>query len=345
MKTFRTKLKSSLILGLVLFSATISAKPVAQVIEVKGQAFKVSPEGKTSSLKINDHLDERTEVMVEEGGSVTLNDYYDATYHLIGGTHLKFFNQSVQLKRGKTWIKSQSHKHPLALTTANGHVSFWKSEFITTFDQTTSRSQVLVVNGDVELSNVLDRDMKYLVSAGSFSLIDPEVENGIPRAPTKVGLKSLNVALAEFKGLPAAIKETTGPARVIASIEEAPVKKGEIIFLQSNRLPASVAGEAHRYYKKRAAVTAPAKPKSELTTAPIRFYGISPEAPVPMVETPEVPRKPASLLPSKIQTMATQTAQDLKVDVEFAETLKMHHDNQPKHPKELERLIQDLKSY
>jgi hypothetical protein len=89
MKTFRTKLKSSFyLLAMISFSAL--AKPVAQVMEIKGQVFVVTPEGQTTALKVKDHLEDKSEVMVEEGGSITLNDYYDATYHLIGGSHLKF---------------------------------------------------------------------------------------------------------------------------------------------------------------------------------------------------------------------------------------------------------------
>src|SRR6476660_6305978 len=116
MKTSITKLKSSLFLSLAVMSLSALAKPVAQVIEVKGQVFAITANGKTKSLKVNDHLEEKTEIMVGEDGNITLNDYYDATYHMIEGTHLKFFNKSVQLKKGKTWIQSLNARHPLVLT-------------------------------------------------------------------------------------------------------------------------------------------------------------------------------------------------------------------------------------
>lgn len=215
MKTYLTKLSSSLVV--VLFSFPLLAKPVAQVTEVSGTVFMIAATGKTTSLKINDHLEDKAEIMVEEGASITLNDYYDATYHMIGGSHLKLFNKSAQLKRGKIWVQSKTNTHSLNLTTANGHVDFMNGEFITSFDQTSGRSQVLVVNGDVFVSNILDRELKYSIPAGSFTLVDPEVENGIPRAPTKVGLTSLSSALLEFKRLPEEIKNTT-PGRAIASV-------------------------------------------------------------------------------------------------------------------------------
>lgn len=342
MKTSLTKLSSSFLL--LSFSLAVYAKPVAQVTEMSGTVFVVTPEGKTSALKVNQHIEEKSEVMVEEGASITLNDYFDATYHLTGGSHLKFFNKSVQLKKGKTWIQSTNARHPLALTTANAAVDFWKGEFITTFDQATSRSQVLVVNGEVEVSNVLDKNMKYTVAAGTFSLIDPEVENGIPRTPTKVGLASLNKALSEFKQLPEKIKADEPKARSIASVEEkapAPVKKGEIIFISTNRLPASVAGSAHKYYKQKATSK---KVAVDATPVPIRIYGTSFQKTEPYVAPAAAPRQPAS-----IQSVGPETSKKMPqtsvLNQEFGESLKKHTAEQPKYSKELEKLIDDLKSY
>ena len=345
MKTSLTKLSSSFLL--LSFSLAVYAKPVAQVTEMSGTVFVVTPEGKTSALKVNQHIEEKSEVMVDEGATITLNDYFDATYHLTGGSHLKFFNKSVQLKKGKTWIQSTNARHPLALTTANAAVDFWKGEFITTFDQVTSRSQVLVVNGEVEVSNVLDKNMKYTVAAGTFSLIDPEVENGIPRSPTKVGLASLNKALSEFKQLPEKIKAEEPKARSIASVEEdkpttaAPVKKGEIMFISSNRLPASVAGSAYKYFKQK---VTPKKVTVDATPVPIRIYGTSFQKTEPYVAPAAAPRQPAS-----IQSVGPETSKKLPqtgvLNQEFGDSLKKHTAEQPKYSKELEKLIDDLKSY
>lgn len=371
MKTSITKLKSSLFLSLAVLSFPLLAKPVAQVTEVKGQVFLISADGKTKSLKVNDHLEEKSEVMVGEDGDITLNDYYDATYHLIEGSHVKFFDKSVQLKQGKTWIQSTNSRHPLALTTANGNVDFWKGEFITTFDQATSKTQVLVVNGEVEVSNVLDKNLKYIVPAGNFTLVDPEIANGEPRSPTKVGLASLNQSLAEFKSLPAAMKNITATAtREIASVPEskdaqleammnaakvaaapaaaAPaVKKGQIVFMQNwkpvgqARVPASAdTGSAHQYFKKK--VT-----KWKLSPAPIRFYGIKQTEPakISALVTPAAPRLPASVNPSIVHAAPKKVGSDLNIDAEFSASLRNEQVSQPKHTKELENLIQDLKSY
>lgn len=381
MKTSLTKLKSSFLL-LSLLTQPLWAKPVAQVTELTGQVFAVSPTGKTIAIKVNDHLEDKTEVMVEEGGTLTLNDYYDSTYHMIGGSHLKIFDKSVQLKRGKTWVQSQAARFPLSLITANGVVDFWKSEFIVTFDQGSSRSQVLVVNGDVEVSNILNRDVKQTVSGGSFTLIDPEVESGVPRIPTKVGFNSLNAALGEFKSLPKNIKVPTA-ARNIASVvvEEkaaapvpemvpttpvtaeasAPVtapKKGEIIFISSNRLPASVQGGAYNYFEKKLGKKKKHKnADSSASIVPVKFYGIANAPKMTTIEADLKPLKathstinakesrvPASIAPQKIQEMGTAPAK-VNLDQEFKDSLDTHMKDQPKNSSELESLIKDLQSY
>jgi hypothetical protein len=344
MKTSLTKLKSSFLIVVISFVTEAWSKPVAQVTEVKGQVFVVSADGKTKTVKMNDHLEEQDEVLVGEEGTITLNDYFDATYHLIEGAHIKFFNKSVQLKKGKTWIESLNSKHPLVITTANGHIDFWKGEFITFFDPATSKTQVLVVNGEVEISHVLDKNMKYTVNAGSFSLIDPEVENGIPRAPTKVGLNSLNSAMAEFKALPEKLqdKATVPPVRAIASVGPVvkDLKKGEIIFLKNgkstDRQPASAS--AHNYYKKKVSTM-----MGKGSGTPIRFYGF---APATVAVKKEVPRNPASIIPKKVVIDAPKKASPVTIiDTEFSQSLRMEQASQPKHTKELDSLIHDLKSY
>ena len=65
MKTSITKLKSSLFFSLAVLSFPLLAKPVAQVTEVKGQVFLITPDGKTKSLKVNDHLEEKSEVPLQ----------------------------------------------------------------------------------------------------------------------------------------------------------------------------------------------------------------------------------------------------------------------------------------
>lgn len=334
MKTSLIKLSSSIILFSLSF--TLWAKPVAQVTDINGTVFVITDQGQTSVLKVNQHLEEKSEVMVEEGASVTFNDYYDSTYHLIGGSHLKFFDKSVQLKKGKTWIQSLNDHHPLALTTANGFVNYQKGEFVATFDQSSGRSQVLVVNGEVEVSNVLKRNLKYEVLAGSFTVIDPEVENGLPRAPTKVGLQSLHSALAEFKRLPQALGSS--PQRSIASVEDKPgAKKGKIIFIKSSRTPASLdATIAAKRYKK--------STKRLASPIAVKIYGSNWSSRPSSVPSQAAPRRPASVKTSGPRPLQSVPV-SWKTNPAFTESLKKHQADQPKYTKEFESLMRDLNSF
>lgn len=330
MKTFLTRLSSSiLVLGLPL---SVWAKPVAIVTELSGTVIKVSKEGRTSSLKMNEHLEEMTELLLEEGSSVKITDYYDTSYHLAGGSQLKIFDKTVQLKKGKTWVQSTNTRHPLALTTANGVVAFNKSEFIASYDQSTSRSQVLVMNGTVDVANILNKNLKYTVDAGNFTMIDPDKESGLPRIPTRVGETSLNSAIAEFKSIPTDVKETK-VTRSIASVQEIPQqkKKGEILFISSvsKRAPASVAPKAQ------------VKKIIPVSPVPIRFYGFAYAEP----EEVAIERTPASV--SGLNALIEAKAQEpiMKKNTEFDGTLKTHRDEPSKYSKELQHLINDLKNF
>lgn len=323
MKTSHTKLKSSLVVLITLGSMNLWAKPIAQVQEVKGRAFVISEAAGTKKVQPQDIIDERDELLVEDGGQLSLNDYYNSTYYLTGGSHIKIYDRSIQLKKGKTWVKSQS-RSPLAMTTANGNVEFLAGQFIATFDQATNRSQFLVVQGEVNVSNVLDRDLIQSVPQGQFTVIDPEVENGIPRAPTKVGAVSLNRALEEFQmknEAPMQMPAVTKPARSIASVTalEVPmqVKKGQIIFMTSTALPEAVTP------KKTTRMPASVPTKKTYSDATISYYGTKTE-----VEAVRV-RLPAS------------TPQPIQIE----RTLKKTEPVRPGYSNELESLINDLKSY
>lgn len=319
MKTLITKLKTSLILASCLGSLAVWAKPVAQIQEVNGLAFVITPTGHTKKIKPLDIIDEQSEVLVEEGTQVSFNDYYNATYYLTGGSHVKFLDRSLQLKKGKTWVKSMS-KLPLTMTTANGVAHFNQGQFIATFDLVHGRSQFLVVQGDVEVSNILDQELRYSVAQGHFTVIDPQIADGLPRSPTKVGMASLTAALEEFRMQNAAPLMIQKKSRGIASVDtSAPAKKGEIIFMMSSQLPKAVA--------KKTSQRSPASVKPEKKTtwseAPISYYGIKNEE--------FSNRFPASIRPAS--------------SIQVAPTIKKAPEKGPTYSNDLENLLQELKSF
>jgi len=296
------------------------------VTKITGKVFVTTEEGKTTTLRLNQTIDEKSEILVPTDSALTLNDYYDGTFHLTGGSHLKLFDKSVQLKTGKVWVQSMNSRYPLALTTANGQVNYLKGEFIAIYDKPTKRSQILVVDGEVDVANILDQQLKYSIPAGSFTVVDDDV----PRAPTKVGHQSLNAALAEFKSLP--VEESSASGRSIASVpeKEAPKKRGEIIFIKSHRLPASVPMQQRS--KKSG--------KAQLNPVPIKIYGTSWKENEPKVS----PRTPASIHVIA-PTLPKNSASNVQNHPEFTDTLKNETSKQPKFSKELENLIRDLKSF
>lgn len=337
MKTSITKLKTSFLLISLTLSSVSFAKVVAKVTEVKGNVFAVLPDGKTVKVTPNYHLDEKSELLVEEGGSTTFYDFYDTTYHLNEASHIKILDKSVHLKGGKVWIQSTRGSSPLSIITANAFINYWKSEFITSFDQISGKSQVMVVGGDLDVSNILDRNLKYSLTAGAFTVIDPDVNEGHPRQPTTIGPDSLSKALAEFKTIPKTILEKAAPVskeanfvkRGIASVEEVPTpKKGEITFIKTNRAPASV--ETKR----------PSKISSgtKYGPAPIRVIGV-PTAVTPKVVVPTLPKVEALRVPASSQPVK------MIQDVDFNKSLESAIDKQPKYPSEVQKLVDDLKSF
>lgn len=331
MKISLTKLSSSLLL--LSLPLSLWAKPMGLVTAISGKVFMTTEEGKTTTLRLNQTIDEKAEILVPTDSSLTLNDYYDGTFHLTGGSHLKLFDKSVQLKTGKVWVQSMNSRHPMVLTTSNGQVNYLKGEFIAIFDKPTSRSQVLVVDGEVDVANILDPEMKYSIPAGSFTVVDSEKENGVPRAPTRIGQQSLNAALEEFKSH--SLEATASGGRSIASVkeEEAPKKKGEIIFIKSHRFPASVSEKQSKKSGKSESI-------ERLNPVPIKIYGTSWK----QNEGEKAPRTPASIhviAPS----LPKNGASNVINHPEFTDSLKNETNKQPKFSKELENLIRDLKSY
>lgn len=357
MKTSITKLKTSLLILSIFISAPSFAKVVAKVMEVKGNVFAILPEGKTIKVVKGLHLAEKSELLVEEDSTATFYDFYDTTYHLNGGAHIKVEDKNMHLKGGKVWIQSTHMTTPLNIITANAIIDFTKSEFITSFDQASGKSQVMVVNGTLDVSNILDRNFKSNLTTGAFTVVDPNVNEGQPRKPTMVGADSLKAAIADFKVFPDA-KAKNGPEvkREVASVEEAaPEKapetkkpdapaKGELVFIQTTRLPASVDGKddeadrALKYFKMKLRRQVAKKAVSAITVVPIRVYGSS------VVVTPKsVTKKLVSAVVERIpaSTQATKMIEDSN----FTDSLNNQIQTQPRHSTEVQHLIDDLKSF
>lgn len=338
MKTSITNSKSKYLFLALLLPIVAEAKLVGKVHALKGDAFLVR-EGKTTTLKKDMDIEEGSQVMVGDDASATVGDFYDRRYNLSSGTNLVMGDRSMTLLKGGVWSQSLSQKANVGVSTANMLMSSYQGEFIATYDAATKKSQLTVISGEVDVASPLEPAFRYAVIAGQFSHATPNVDEGYPRAPTQLGYESLMKAVAMFPGvksMDAGVAKAQSSGRAIASVDEVTEKKGEIIYMKtvqsSSRTPASASGEAQKYFLKSTKKSA-AKPKSALTTAKVRVIGLR-------SVSVSSSRKPASSYKVQPQERAPSVNSS-----DFLKSYEAHQRQQPKHSQEVQRLIDDLKSY
>lgn len=338
MKTSTTSSKSKYLFLALLLPVVAQAKLVGKVHALKGDAFLIR-EGKTTSLKLDMDIEEGSQVMVGDDASATVGDFYDRRYNLTSGSNLVMSDRSMTLLKGGLWSQSLSQKAVVSVSTANMLMSSLQGEFIATYDAATKKSQLTVIAGEVDVASPMEPAFRYAVEAGKFSHASPDVDEGYPRAPTRLGYESLMKAVAMFPGvksMDAGVAQAQSAGRAVASEKAATEKKGEIIFMKTvegvARTPASTEGEAQKYFLKTTKRAAP-KPKYVHTTAKVRVIGLQ------RVAAPSS-RKPASSV--KVQPQEPSPSINSS---DFLRSYEQHQRAQPKNPKEVQSLIDDLKSY
>ncbi len=246
MKNLLHVIKNSF-LALLLVSGA-HAKSVARVASVKGDVFAISKDV-TFKVSEGDYFDDFTEILTEESGQISFVDYYDHTFHLSSSGHIKIMNKILELRSGHVWIQSKSRDKNFSIQTSNSDTTYADSEFIVSYDSNVGKTQLMVVNGTVNFSNILESHVKYTVDAGQFSFVDQKYDDGLPRNPTRTGFKSFKTVMNFFNGIQATDKgfmdvmETQlsevdekmvkqNGTRSIASVPEGPTSgKGNAIIL------------------------------------------------------------------------------------------------------------------
>ena len=356
-------MKVHLAFMLIFFSSVTQAKIVARVLDIKGNAFSFI-EKQASELKYGSKLVDLSEVMVEDGSTLSLVNQKGHIFHISGGSLVKLFDGIVELKNGHVWIQSNSSQKGL-FNTPNSVGEYAEGELIYSFDNISGKTQLLVLTGDVKFSNAIEPTLYTKVSSGFFSLIDSKYENGLPRGATKVGLKSykhMKNIFARFDKLQGTKFEETlwgekpASSRSIASvIPEATQKRsrGKLIqittYQKSSRLPASVNEGPLSYYKKLVKKDAwKYKPLKNNKTAPVRYFGtksslhkevktIKKTAKTNLDSKKEAVRAPASI--QKVNLI-----NDLKKS-SFESSLDSESGKIQRHSNEVNHLIDELKSY
>lgn len=345
----------------MLLPGLARAAVIGKVHALKGEAFMVQ-QGKTTVLTVGADIDDASDILVSDDAQITVGDFFDRRFHLGPGSTLTLRDRFVVLKKGALWTQSVGARSTGQVSTANMLITGEQGEWITTYDPASRRTQLTAISGEVRVASPQEPAFQYNVAAGFFTLADPQVDEGYPRSPTKLGYDSLMKALALFPGQKsrdqglakvqeAAEKQPSAPQRSIASVNEemaaaAPVKKGEITFLSSGnstRAPASAdeSGLAQSYFLKKSAKRAVRKKMTKVSVenniAPVRVYGAQ-----QVVRT--APRAPASVAPVAPAPRAQGQSQSVSRD-EFLKSFEEHSKQQPKNAPEVQRLIDDLSSY
>ncbi len=355
-----TKSNCALALCLLGLSFSSHAASLGLVRNIKGNSFVTS---KTEALKLaktGDSIEDFSEVITEEGSSVTIALTHDQVLHLSGSTQVRFFNKMLELKRGYVWLQSTKSGGIDNIQTANADFRFSKGEGVYSFDPGKGKSQVLVISGEQTIANINRVENYTALRDGEFSFVSLDYEDGSPRAPTRIGGSSFSKVIALFNGV-----EPLGPhtyqapetasrasGRSIASVMDegaAPTPKGKIIYIEDNSREQERVKELEllNYHQKQLVKIATPKPVKKWkpsydksSNVKVKIFGAKSEAtssgraPASIAPTSSTNRSPASL-----GRMAPSIEDDA-----FKKSLVDEYKKQMRHSKEVNSLIKELES-
>ena len=362
---------------LLTLSFNLHAKTIARVIDVKGNSFSFVNGKNAKTLGYGSQLSDLSEVMVEDGATLSVLLTAGEIVHINGGSLVKFFQGNLELKNGHLWVISSNNSLG-SVSTSNSIAQYDSGQFIYSYDNISGKTQLLVLSGNVKLSNALEPNVAVDVAAGQFSLIDNSYESGLPRGATKVGLQSYKLIKSLFSNFDSLQKSKIGemiisesPKKKMAKREIASVndqfsssnsstspsrsmKKGRVISLKtvtSSRSPASTG--AMDYYKEiKKEEDKLKRPQKTGTDAPIRYFGFKPSPVVPETVSQKsmMSRIPASVpqavapvrVPASID--AKSLINDLK-KTDFENSFDVESKKIKRHSNEVNHLIDELGTY
>lgn len=362
-KSFKNTKIINLALVAILNFGAFASSPKGIIEKVQGNVF-VTRSGQTLNVGAGDYLYDFDEVITEVGSQVTFKDYFDHRFHLAGSGYVSILNKMIELKGGYLWVQNiESSKELFQVQTVNALTSYSNGEFIVSYDQDSGKTQLLSIKGTHLFSNIEQDFLKEEVAAGRFTFISQNYENGAPRIPTPIGASAYSAVSSLYNGvkpmntdaasvvediarvMPAANKT----ARTIASVESDD-KSGKMIFVKQEEY--SDRGEILKnfYDSKVKQLEKASKPvlkkftpdyKSKSNVS-IKVYDLkTPSKRMPAsVQTSDKKiaiRKPASMVELNPQVEVSKDA--------FEKSLIDQYKKQMRHSKEINSLINDLKSY
>lgn len=276
---------------ITLFTQVAFAKTVARVLDISGNAFMFSKQGQAKTLSYSAKVPDFSEVMVEDGGKLVLLTSQGHKVYIVGGTLLQMYHGIVEVKNGSVWVKSKEDQGPGIVQTSNTLARYGQGEFVFSFDNESGKSQVLVLNGNVSFANSIEPDLGVDVRAGTFSMLENDKNDGLPRYPTKIGKTSYTAVKTRFAGFRylkqndwdhifEEKKTVVKSSRSIASVDDqfSPAKKkGKVTFIRTyknpSRVPASVPDSLDYYKDKITELEKVKKPLKTHKKATIRVFG------------------------------------------------------------------------
>jgi hypothetical protein len=184
----------------IAFSGTSVGTPIGRITEVTGAGF-ISSNGSTHEAKKGEMIYDKSEIVVEHKGRITITDNHDHRFHLGNSSSAYYENGALVLRSGDMWIQSIDKTNAYTLKTANAAVSFDNGEAIVTYDGSAGKTQLMVINGMMKFSNVRVPDLNLSVAEGNFSYVSNSYEEGAPRDPTPVGDRTYKELLSIFPGV------------------------------------------------------------------------------------------------------------------------------------------------
>ncbi len=349
------KLLITFMAGFLLLNNSF-ANVVGRVIEVKGNAFSFL--GKDiKPLKYGAKIDNLMELMVEDGSALSVANNMGQVFHIRGGSLIKMYSSMVEVKNGNIWVIANEVGQTM-FSSPNSVGRFSQGQFIYSFDNVSGKSQLLVLTGDVEFANALEPSLKTKVTSGQFSLVDPNYENGTPRVPTKVGLKSFKdtkMLFSQFKTIQKLDiekmflggKTSKAPQRKIASVTEPSKESGKVIFIKTikgSRSIASVkANESAMNYYESMNKSKSVKKVSSGKSAPIRYFGAtSPKTKVKKSKSDKPANSSVQRVPASVGSAAM--IKELRKS-DFETSLDAESRVNTRHAPEVNKLINELNSY
>lgn len=359
-----TKSNWAIALCLLGLSFTSHAASLGLVQNIKGNSFLTSKNESLKIAKTGDSIEDFSEVITEEGSSVTIALTHDQLLHISGSTQVRFFNKMLELKRGYVWIQSAKTGGIDNIQTANADFRFTTGEGVYSFDPGKGKSQVLVISGDTTIANINRVENYTVLRDGEFSFVSLDYENGSPRAPTRIGGTSFSKVIALFNGVepfgphtyqaPQNAQTTSG--RSIASVmDEAPAApqraavKGKIIYIEDNSKEHERVRELEllNYHQKQLVKIATPKTTKKWKPTYEKNSNVKVHIFGAQNESTYSGRAPASVAPASAPSRSPASLGHMAPSIQddtFKKSLVDEYKKQMRHSKEVNSLIKELES-